>query len=323
MSNLDISEVDHAWCAVTAAVVKRRYRRGMSEEDADRNSLARQIAREEARLARVERTRNESEGRLVALRKALSALNPGDSSATVPQFRQVPMSPTDKVRIFRSLFRGRADVFPTHWQNRRKKTSGYSPACANEWAPGLCDKPRVKCGECPNQAFQPVTDRVVFDHLQGRHVIGIYPLLDDETCWLLAVDFDKSEWESDVRAFRETCERFGLHAAVERSRSGNGAHVWFFFSEPVPAADARRLGSYLLTETMTRRHQLPLSSYDRVFPNQDTMPRGGFGNLIALPLQHASREMGNTVFVDADGEAHPDQWAYLGFDRQDRASRRR
>ncbi len=283
----------------------------MSEEDADRTSLTRQIAREEARLARVERVRNEAEARLVAHRKALSALDVGHSPVTEPQLRQAPMAPTDKVRLFRSLFRGRADVFPTHWQNRRKKTSGYSPACANEWAHGLCEKPRIKCAECPNQAFRPVTDQVVLDHLQGRHVIGIYPLLEDETCWLLAVDFDKGEWEADVRAFRETCERFGVHAAVERSRSGNGAHVWFFFSEPVPAADARRLGSYLLTETMTRRHQLPLSSYDRLFPNQDTMPRGGFGNLIALPLQHASREMGNTVFVDADGKPLPDQWAYL------------
>ena len=165
----------------------------------------------------------------------------------------------------------------------RGQTSGYSPACDNECVTGLCEKPRIKCGDCPNQAFRPVTDQAVPDHLQGKHVIGVYPLLEDETCWILAVDFDKGEWESDVSAFREACDRLGLHAAVERSRSGNGAHVWFFFSEPVPAADARRVGSYLVTETMTLRHQLPLSSYDRLFPNQDTMPRGGFGNLIALP----------------------------------------
>jgi len=283
----------------------------MREDDADRTSLTRQIAREETRLARVERIRDEAEIRLAALRKALQALDFGDSPEAEPQLPRVPMAPTDKVRLFRRLFRGRADVFPTYWQNRRTKKSGYSPACTNEWAPGLCEKPRVKCGECPNQAFQPVTDQVVLDHLQGRQVIGAYPLLEDETCWFLAVDFDKGEWESDVRAFRETCERVGLHAAVERSRSGNGAHVWFFFSEPVPAADARRLGSHLLTETMTRRHQLPLSSYDRLFPNQDTVPRGGIGNLIALPLQPASREVGNTVFVDADGKPLSDQWAYL------------
>jgi hypothetical protein len=178
----------------------------MSEEDADRTSLTRQIAREEARLARVERIRNETEARLVGLRNALSAVDVADSPTTEPRLRQAPMSPTDKVRLFRSLFRGRADVFPTRWHNRRRKTSGYSPACTNEWAPGLCEKPRVKCGDCPNQAFQPVTDQIVLDHLQGRHVIGIYPLLEDETCWLLAVDFDKGEWDSDVRAFRETCE---------------------------------------------------------------------------------------------------------------------
>jgi hypothetical protein len=162
----------------------------MSEEDADRTSLTQRIAREEARLARVERIRNEVESRLVSLRKALSALDAEGSPATEAQHRQPPMSRTEKVRLFRSLFRGRADVFPTRWQNRRKKTSGYSPACSREWAPGLCEKPRVKCGECPNQAFQTVTDQVVLDHLQGRHIIGTYPLLEDETCWLLAVDFD-------------------------------------------------------------------------------------------------------------------------------------
>ena len=287
---------------------KRQYRHGMSGEDVHRNSLTQQIVREEVRPSRVERIRTQAEGRLIALRKALSDLDTGNSPAAEQPFHQGLMSPRDKVRLFRSLFRGRADVFPTHWQNPRKRTSGYSPACTNEWVPGLCEKPRVKC---PNQAFQPVTDQVVLDHLQGRHVIGIYPLLEDETCWLLAVDFDKGEWESDVSVLRETCERLGLHAAVERSRSGNGAHVWFFFSEPVPAADARRLGSYLLTETMTLRHQMPLSSYDRLFPNQDTMPRGGFGNLIALPLQHASREKGNTVFVNEAWDPYPDQWAYL------------
>jgi hypothetical protein len=156
-----------------------------------------------------------------------------------------------------------------------------------------------------------VTQQVILDHLQGRHVAGVYPLLEDETCWFLAVDFDKANWQADVREFRRTCERFGLHPAVERSRSGNGAHVWFFFSQPVPAIDARRVGSYLVTETMATRHELPLASYDRLFPNQDTLPRGGFGNLIALPLQHAARRQGNTVFVDADWAPFTDQWAYL------------
>jgi hypothetical protein len=141
-------------------------------------------------------------------------------------------------------------------------------------------------------------DSAVIGHLTGRHVMGVYPLLADETCWFLAVDFDKSTWIDDVRAFVETCRQVGIPAAVERSRSGNGAHAWFFFSSPVSAAAARKMGCYLITETMSRRHELSMESYDRLFPSQDTLPRGGFGNLIALPLQHGPRALGNSVFLD-------------------------
>ena len=169
----------------------------------------------------------------------------------------------------------------------------------------------MKCGDCPNQAFVSVSDQTVVDHLQGRHVMGVYPLLQDETCWFLAVDFDKRSWMDDVAAFVETCRDVGVPAAVERSRSGNGAHVWFFFTAPVAAGIARKMGCYLITETMARRHQLSMESYDRLFPSQDTMPRGGFGNLIALPLQHEARQQGNTVFLDDQFNPHPDQWAYL------------
>ena len=136
-------------------------------------------------------------------------------------------------------------------------------------------------------------------------------MLHNETCWFLAVDFDKSAWMEDVRAFLETCRRNGVPASLERSRSGNGAHVWIFFSDPISATSARRMGCYLITETMVRRHQLSMKSYDRLFPNQDTMPRGGFGNLIALPLQSEPRKRGNTVFLDDQLEVHPDQWMYL------------
>src|SRR5205807_4196256 len=171
---------------------------------------------------------------------------------------------------------------------------------------GVCEKPRVKCSECPNQAFISVSDQVVLDHLRGRHVMGVYPLLPDDTCWFLAADFDEASWADDVAAFVETSRAVGLPSAVERSRSGNGAHVWFFFAAPVPAATARRMGCYLITETMSRRHQLAMASYDRFFPNQDTLPRGGFGNLIALPLQYEARERGNTVFVDDRLVPHAD-----------------
>src|SRR5690606_18907525 len=124
-------------------------------------------------------------------------------------------------------------------------------------------------------------------------------------------DFDKSTWHTDIAAFRETCDTIGIPAAIERSRSGNGAHAWFFFTAPIPANVARRMGCYLITETMARRHELGMESYDRLFPNQDTMPRGGFGNLVALPLQHEPRQQGNSVFVDESFEPYLDQWAFL------------
>jgi len=142
-------------------------------------------------------------------------------------------------------------------------------------------------------------------------IAGVYALLPDDTCRFLAVDFDEQDWQKDVAAFRAVCEEQGIGVAVERSRSGKGAHAWFFFAEPVPAATARKFGSMLLTRAMNTRHELKFSSYDRMFPNQDTMPKGGFGNLIALPLQGLPRKSGNSVFVDRNFEPYSDQWAFL------------
>jgi len=259
-------------------------------------------------IARVETESREVAARLRVLQAELAAL---DSRQEIARETNGALAPEDKIALFRGLFRGRADVFPKLWVNRRKGKKGYAPACSNEWVRGVCEKPRVKCGECPHQAFVAVTDRVALDHLQGRHVMGVYPLLDDETCWFLAADFDGTLWTEDVTALLETCRIHDVPAAVERSRSGKGAHVWFFFKEPVAAGVAREMGCFLLTETMARRHELGMKSYDRLFPNQDTMPRGGFGNLIALPLQHLARQAGNTVFLDERLEPHADQWAYL------------
>jgi hypothetical protein len=151
----------------------------------------------------------------------------------------------------------------------------------------------------------------VLAHLHGRQVAGIYPLLADETCWLLAIDLDGDSWPQDVAALRCACEEVGLRPAVERSRSGAGAHVWFFFTSAVPASSARALGELRLTRAMQRSSTLRMDSYDRLFPSQDTLPAGGFGNLIALPLQHAARESGNTLFLDDDMEPYADQWAFL------------
>ncbi len=222
----------------------------------------------------------------------------------------------EKIQCFLSTFRGRPDLYARRYYSVKTGKSGYTPACKNEWASGLCDKRKHKCPDCPNREFMPLSFDAVKAHLIGsdahcRDVAAIYPMLEDNTTWLLATDFDEENWKSDVDAFRRCCAEIGLHPAVERSRSGNGAHVWFFFSELVSAADARRLGSGLLTRTMARRHELSFASYDRLFPSQDTIPTGGFGNLIALPFQGQAQKNGNSLFVNEQFMPYPDQWAYL------------
>jgi len=211
-------------------------------------------------------------------------------------------SPQAKIGLFRALFRGREDVYPRRFENRRTGKAGYALACANEWVRGICEKPRIKCAECPHRRFLPVTDDVIRWHLSGRDdsgqpfVAGVYPLLQDETCFFLAVDFDKGAWRDDAAAFLDTCRRLNLPAALERSRSGRGAHVWLFFAEAVPAALARRLGSHILTETMEGRPDVGLDSYDRLFPNQDTLPQGGLLACSFKPLvRHRRTPMVRTV----------------------------
>ena len=226
-------------------------------------------------------------------------------------------SPPDlKIALYRSLFRGREDIYPRRFESRAGR-SGYAPACANEWVPGVCGKPRIKCAECPNRRFLAVNDDVIRWHLSGADdggkpfVIGVYPMLLDETCHFLAVDFDGETWAADAGAYKDAASHRGVPAALERSRSGAGGHVWIFFEEAVSAGLARRLGAMLLTDAMDQRPDLGFRSYDRFFPSQDTLPRGGFGNLIALPLQGGPRRDGNSVFVDNDLNPYPDQWAFL------------
>ena len=231
-------------------------------------------------------------------------------------------SPPDaKIALFMSLFGGRSDVYALRRHSRRYDNAYYMPACRNEYAPGICRKPKQKCGTCKNRDFMPFDAEAVRSHLtntddNGNGIVGVYPLLPDETCRFLAMDFDGDGWMKDVAVLRMVCEAGKIPCAVERSRSGRGAHAWFFFERPIPAAQARRLGSLLITQAMARRHEIRFASYDRMFPNQDTMPKGGFGNLIALPLQGAARKQGNSVFVNPDFEPYPDPWAYLsGVDR--------
>ncbi len=237
------------------------------------------------------------------------------SNATGPQ-----LSIEEKIALFQSLFRGRTDLHALHWASADGKRSGYSPACANEWQRGICEKPRIKCSECAHRQFMPMSSDVIFNHLSGNLTAGVYPLLEDNTCFFLAVDFDKSDWRVDVQAFATSCDVHNIPVSIEISRSGEGAHAWIFFTQAIEAREARQLGTLLISHTCAANHQLDLSSYDRIFPNQDTMPKGGFGNLIALPLQKKSRDNNCAVFVDRDLNPVKDQWAYLAavgkLDRQ-------
>ena len=221
------------------------------------------------------------------------------------------LSVAQKVALFRELFKGRADVFARRWENLGKGRSGYAVACHNEWRHGLCHKPKIKCGACRNRRYKPLDDRAIHAHLTGRQVVGLYPLLTDNSCHLLVVDFDKTGWREAVKAMAEACEGLDIPHAIEISRSGNGAHLWIFFSKATPAREARLLGSLLLDRAMEIHPGLSFDSYDRLFPNQDILPEGGFGNLIALPLQYHARRLGNSVFVDINLSPYPDQWEFL------------
>lgn len=206
-----------------------------------------------------------------------------------------------KIVLFRTLFCGREDVYATRWDNPRTGKSGWSPAVVG----GPANARR------PDRAYLPLTDEVIESHLSGRIHVGIYPLLRDDSCRLLACDFDGSTWPLDARAYQDAARALGFDAALERSRSGNGAHVWILFAGSVGASSARRIGVHLLREAMTVRAELDLASYDRLFPAQDFMPKGSFGNLIALPLQGASRKQGTTIFLDDSLTPHEDQFAFL------------
>ena len=258
----------------------------------------------------------ELEAENTELRKRLGEdVTPTEKKPTAMQ----NLSLQEKVDLFRSLFKGREDVFARRWYSKTSGKAGYQPVCQNEWTP-MCDKRTFKCADCPNRHFSPLTDNDIYRHLEGkdadgRDVIGLYVLNEDNTCHLLCTDFDDKNCEhgykNDVLAFIDVCRSWNIPCSVERSRSGNGAHVWIFFDNPVLAVKARRLGNAILTEAMSRNGKISFKSYDRFFPNQDTMPEGGLGNLVALPLQGNARKHGNSVFVDENFEPYTDQWEFL------------
>lgn len=229
----------------------------------------------------------------------------------LPALPSAPATTTEKIDLFLKLFRCRDDVYPKLWENKSKGTKGYSPVCANEWVRGVCGKPKVKCSDCQGRSFPKLDIVAVEAHLRGSATIGTYAIRADDGCIFLACDFDGDGWQDDVNAYRNAVRSMGVNVIVERSRSGIGAHAWIFFQVPVPARLARLLGTVILSKCSEYRPNMSLESFDRFFPNQDYLPKGGFGNLIALPLQKLPREQGNTCFLDKDLNAIPDQWGCL------------
>lgn len=256
---------------------------------------------------------------IAELRERLERYEPQPPQTTQPA-AMPQLSLDEKVALFRSLFRGREDVFARRWHSRDGSKSGYQPVCVNEWNPQLCNKKAHPCAECPNRQFSSISYVDYYRHLEGkdslgRDVIGCYVIKEDNTCHFLCADFDDKNcehgYQNDVLAFTTVCHDWDIPCHIERSRSGNGAHVWILFEQAISAVKARKLGNAILTEAMNRDGRVSLKSYDRLFPNQDFLPEGGFGNLVALPLQGKARREGNSVFVNECFEPHPDQWGYL------------
>ena len=255
------------------------------------------VAKLRQEIEALEAQKNAKEQELTKLQLEPSSLFEGFDRAD----RSSPtLRPEEKIALFLELFGARRDVYPKFWENLSSGKKGYSPAYINDHMAGESGK-----------RFLPLDEHVIERHLRGQQAIGAYALRPDDSCIFLAADFDGEGWRENVIAYREAAQKSGVTVATERSRSGNGAHAWIFFAEPVPAARARQLGTILLAKASALRPTMSLSAYDRLFPNQDIMPKGGFGNLIALPLAGEPRKKGNTVFLDDNLEPRLDQWAFL------------
>ena len=231
-------------------------------------------------------------------------------------------TPQQKIGLFKSLFSGRQDVFALRWFNPKSNKSGYSPVCRNKWLSGKCDLKKYSCATCPFKLPVSLTDNYIYSHLAGkdefcRDVIGLYPLIDGNLCKFLAMDFDSHAtknqlaWKDDILAVHKTYSDFGINSYIEISRSGNGGHLWIFFEEIISTRLARNLGTAIIKAAMQKRHSIPFESFDRFFPNQDEIPKGGYGNLIALPLQGRAVKEGHSVFVNESFIPYEDQWLFL------------
>ncbi|MDZ7694624.1 MAG: hypothetical protein U5K69_26475 [Balneolaceae bacterium] len=215
------------------------------------------------------------------------------------------------LELFQSLFKGREDIFGRRWENEDR--DGYMPAYNVDW--DQYEKHKALGGTFQNfkhKELAPLTPAVIRKHLSGKETVGIYPLLKDNTSWLLAADFDKENWLAESRQFLQVCEQYHIPAYLERSRSGNGGHVWIFFQQSYPARKSREIAFHLLRKAGILSEFEKDASFDRLFPNQDSHSGKGLGNLIALPMNKKWMAEGNTCFLDPEtAEPFGDQWKFL------------
>jgi superfamily II DNA or RNA helicase len=266
----------------------------MTEGELDR--LRREVDRLRAENGRL--------SRLLDLRGQSTEPAPEQLAVADPGLVTMASPVQDKLAVYRDRFQGRLDVYAVRWENTRTGAAGWKPAVAGGWRKGMDRRTAVHL---------PLTADVVASHLVGDQFIGLYPLLVDSTCRFLVADFDGQTAMLDALAYIKAARANAVPAALEISQSGRGAHVWVFFTDAIPAVVARSVGTVLLHEAMVLRGSMDLRSYDRLFPSQDVLPEGGFGNLIAAPLQGSRRrENGLTTFLDlATLEPYEDQWLFL------------
>ncbi len=247
--------------------------------------------------------------------------------------RIIPREITETdAKVFFSMFLGRTDVYSKRTIKKSTGEVNYYTQCHNFWKNGCLriTGSKIKCQDCPKQAYKELKKEQIMEHLRGSaedatDVIGVFPLLTDDTCRFIVFDFDNHEkdaekndfantdelWKEEVDSLRKICDINRIDALVERSRSGRGAHLWIFFQKPIEASLARKFGNALLNKGAESVNLKSFRFYDRMLPMQNHLPAGGLGNLIALPLQGQALKVGNSAFIDEHWNAYPDQWEVL------------